>query len=220
MALRPVLLIPVVLAAAVPAGAWDGASVNQITASVDFELYVDASPTALCWSYWDWESAGHPDVPVIHQVNENTLFPCSSGWTLDCESDSLAWHGWWPEIEPDNYAWNFLTYDAELTCDVYFFEPARLIATRAVTGELETSVHTVEVQPDNGDPVMMLGDVSGPDAAELDIAMGPCTIVVRVEAFEHGTHYAYDGQVHLTWGPQDDTPALASSWSTVKALYR
>jgi hypothetical protein len=218
MVLRPIVIV-VLVGVAASAGAWEQASISRVTASVDYELWVDASPSPYCWNYWDGDSTGHP-VPSLHHVAEVVMFPCNSGWTVHCDGDGLSWHGWWLEIEPDNYAWNWIKDDAELTCVVYFAEPARLTATRAVTGELSMDVHTVEVQQSDGDPIVMLGDAAGPDAAELDLSPALYTIVLRVAAWEHNTHHAYDGQVHLAWGPQDDTPVLASTWSTVKALYR
>ena len=155
MTCKPLALALLPVLAAGGAAAWDGIMLQAITASVDFELYVDSSPTPVCWHYWTWDAEGQ-DVPTLHQTYGTDVEPCTSEWLLHCDSDSLSWHGSWAEIDPDNDLWNRLRYDVELNSRVYIWEPARLLARRAVTGNLSTDIHALEVVPLVGDPVVML----------------------------------------------------------------
>jgi hypothetical protein len=201
------------------AAAWDGITVLSITAGVDFELYVDASPTPYCWHYWDWHVEGYHDLPTLHQTFDTDETPCTSTWLIHADADSLAWHGSWPAIDPDSDVWNDLHDGAELDCRVYFSAPVRLLARRAVTGALIANGHTVHVVPLVGDPLVMLEEDGGPDEAELELQPGTYDLVLHILAHERGTHYAYDGAVHLTWEPQGGSPVQPTSWSTIKALY-
>jgi hypothetical protein len=49
------------------AGAWDGITVQAVSADLDYELFVHSSPTPSCWQHWTWEAEG-PEVPILHQA--------------------------------------------------------------------------------------------------------------------------------------------------------
>ncbi len=218
MTRKPLALALLAVLSAGSAAAWDGITLQAITADVDFDLFVDPMPTPACWHYWAWEASGN-DVLTLHQTYGIDVGICTRAWLLHCDTDSLSWHGSWAEIDPDDYLWNWLIYDVVLSSRVYIWEPARLLARRTVTGELSTDIHAVEVVPSVGDPMVMLAADGGPDEARSTWNRDVYTLILRVSAREHGTHYAYDGRVHLTWEPQGGSPVQLVTWSTIKALY-
>jgi len=197
----------------------DAVRLQHVLADVGFELFVDSSPSPVCWHYWNWEAEG-PELPVLDETFAIEVEPCTSSWTIHADADSLAWRGWWAEIDPDNYIWNFIEQDARLECRVYVGEPTRLLASRSVAGVLATDVHTVEIVPPDADPIVMLAEGTGPDEAELEVEAGLYTIILTATSLEHGTHYAQDARVHVTWEPLDGTATRPLAWSTVKARYR
>lgn len=192
---------------------------QSVEASVDFELLIDASPTPVCWHYWDWQAEG-TEIPPLDQGHESVGGNCTSGWSMHADTTGLFWHGWWPEIDPDNGMWNIIMQDARLECRIHVREPARLRASRTVSGVLSVDIHTVEVVPVNADPIVMLAEGAGPHDADLELAEGLYTIVLRGQAVEHGTHGAHAATVHLAWEATGGTAVDQIAWSAVKALFR
>ena len=214
------LLVALTLAVFVvfPAVALESVDIQSATAHVDYEVFVDPSPSPVCWNYWDWSVSGSVVAP-FHEDYSLDEEECRSSWSLHCGTDYMSWSGAWAEVEPEHPWWNWLNFDAGLAGRVYFSEPIRLLASRSVAGQLHTDIHTVMVTPSSGEPISLLGENTGPDEAELELDEGLYVLSIYVSAREHNSHYAYDGSVLLTWEPRDEIPVQPTSWAALKALF-
>jgi len=206
-------LLAVILSPSIAAGA---AEVLRVSADFDHELFVDMSPSPVCWHYFDTVLEGSVNLE-LHEYHENEISPCAGGWLLHADSDSLAYHGWWEEDDPENYVWNWQRHGVDLELRIAFAQAVTLRAERFSAGQLSTDEQLTSVAYSTEDPVILLGAGTG-DVAEMELEPGTYTLRILVDAREHGTHYAYAGRVHLGWEP--GTSAGTCSWTEVKSLYR
>ena len=202
--------------ASAPVTAWDGVDVQDASASLTFQLFVDASPTPICWTTWEESVGGGPG---IHQSHTEEEEPCTSAWLVHCDDDSISYRGSWAEIEPEMWYWNWQSYSVEVVCRVYMPERTRLLAERSVTGALSIDEHLVWVTPNNAPDLELLG-VGTEDAAQIVLESGVYWITLSVNALESTTHYAYSGAVHVWWEDAGPVAGDEFSWGAVKAIYR
>ncbi len=218
--LKSVLLMSALTAIALPAAAWDGVEVLDSTGMLRQEVFGAPSPTP-GYCYWDKdEFAG----PVFHATNPDGFGnnECTYPWLVHCDGDSLVYRGSWPLIDVLNVLSS--AYRVELTCSIDILLPTRLSASRTGAGNLDVDEHALIIVFPGGDEVLLLAPGSGPDQNQLDLEPGTYLITLTVDAYQATPSTVaidpYEGQVLLKMEDPEQVAVEASSWSSLKAVFR
>jgi len=215
-----VTLATTLIALAPTASATGSAEVTDATGSLQKMLMVDGSPVPTCWIWW-YQPAGV--VTQFHPVlQDNIAMPiCAGDMMVRCESDTLAYAGWWPEYELSSPSYfRFLSVEAELEVTLHVTSSTRVTAQRSFVGAVPYHEHTATISPEDGADIVLLPAEGGPDEAEAVLEPGDYHLVISVlvstgsEALD-----AYDGSVTIAW-VDESTPVEARSWGAVKGLFR
>ncbi len=137
--------------AALPALAWDGATILQAQGELTHDIWLAATPTpGFCYWNSDAGAAGFHATEADGYGNMD----CPHPWLMHCDADSLAFSGSYPEIDSANVTG--ADYGATLACTVEFAVQTRLTALREVAGLLSSDVHTATLTWPDGTVLPLL----------------------------------------------------------------
>lgn len=202
------------------ANAWEAVHVEEAQGQLRHHVNVSPSPKP---GYCYWES----EIPVVafHATEADGYgnMDCPHPWLARCDTDSLSFHGSYPDIES-----SFVTgadFQASLFCTVILAEETRLSARRQVVGDLFVDEHSLTVTMPDGAIVTILEPGSGTDQAEMVLDPGSYTVSIYVYAYqipqEPGAGLlACSSGVSLQWEDPGSVEVQPVTWGALKAVFR
>ena len=216
----PLILVVVLILAACPALGGDP-SVSAVSGLVRHEITAAPSPTP-GYCYWD----SSPGATAFHATAADGYgnMDCIHPWMVHAGPDSLVFDGAYPAIASEFVLG--AQYRVILEASLTFEQPTRVVAVRAVSGDLSQDEHSASLQEADGTVVPLLAAGSGPDGIELVVPAG--AYVLRVQVLSSANAWAdglpglgeYHGRVALIWEAAQDVGEDESAWDAVKAMYR
>jgi hypothetical protein len=198
----------------------DTAEVTRAEGRLQRMATMDGSPIPMCWIFWEHEAqAGNEFSATLTDYFPHEI--CGGELMARCGADTLAYSGWWPQADVSDIGiFRSMFLQGWLEIELTVTAPTVVTAARQWSGDLVIARHEVTLTTPDGASIPLLPAETPPDTARmvLDPGVHELRIDLDIGTFHHELG-AYAGSVTLTWADAT-TSSAATSWGTLKALYR
>ncbi len=197
------------------------------TASVAVEV-LEAESSFLFWVLYGSSHGPCVGADWTHEVWEGTSFDLHTtnmsgscvdyNWLNHCDETGILYSGEFLSAAAGYYGFQ-VAVENQISVLISLSTPTIIHASRTVSGDVSTNLHTVTALLQDGSTEVLLGEDGTVNSREILLSPGIVRLTFSIDSFSTlAFPFGYSGLVEVRW--DNTTGASTQSWDRIKSLYR